>query len=213
MKKVSAEQIQENLNKFYSYIDTYISGERGGKLKVFYNGIEETLSMSPASSKHAHHNCFPGGYLDHVLRVVESALVFDRVWSKFGQKIDYTTEELVFSAINHDLGKLGTNDQPFYLPNDSQWHIEKQGAYYKYNTNITHMRIADRSLYYLQQAGIPVTETEFLAIKLHDGLYEEANKAYYMPYGQDFQIKSNLVHILHQADLMSAKIEDQINKA
>ena len=128
MKKLTAEQIQENLDKFYSYIDTYIPGERGERLKVFYKGIEIELSTAPASSKLSHHNCFPGGYLDHVLRVVESALVFDRVWSKFGQKTDYTNEELVFSAINHDLGKLGTNDQPFYLPNDSQWHIEKQGA-------------------------------------------------------------------------------------
>jgi len=211
MKKVSAEQIQENLNKFYSYIDQYLSGERKDKLIDFYKNIEETLATSPASSKLNHHNCFPGGYLDHVLRVTEAALIIDRVWTKFGQKLDYTNEELVFSALNHDLGKLGTNDQPFYLPNDSQWHIDKQGAYYKYNTSITHMRIADRSLYYLQQAGISVSENEFLAIKLHDGLYEEANKAYYMPYGQEFQIKTNLVHILHQADLMSARIEGQIN--
>ena len=211
MKKVSAEQIQENLNKFYSYIDNYISGERRDKLKSFYKDVEVELSTAPASSKVSHHNCFPGGYLDHVLRVTEAALVMDRVWTKFGQKQNYTIEELVFSALNHDLGKLGTNDNPFYVPNDSQWHIEKQGAYYKYNTSMTHMRIADRSLYYLQQEGISVTENEFLAIKLHDGLYEEANKAYYMPYGSDFQIKTNLVHVLHQADLMSAKVEEQIN--
>lgn len=211
MKKVSAEQIQENLNKFYSYIDNYITGERADKLKQFYQGIEETLATSPASAKKSHHNCFFGGYIDHVLRVTDAALVFDRLWEKFGQTKDYTQEEIVFSALNHDLGKLGTNDEPFYIPNDSQWHVEKQGAYYKYNTNMTHMRIADRSLYYLQREGIQVSENEFLAIKLHDGLYEEANKAYYMPYGSDFQIKTNLVHILHQADFMAARIEGQIN--
>lgn len=210
MKQLSAEEIQDNLLKFYSFIDQYISTDRAEKLKSFYSGIEETLCTSPASTKINHHNCFPGGYLDHVLRVTEAALIIDRVWSKFGQKLDYTNEELVFSALNHDLGKLGTNDQPFYLPNDSQWHIEKQGAYYKYNTKMTHMRIADRSLYYLQQAGISLSENEYLAIKLHDGLYEEANKAYFMPYGHEFEIKTNLVYILHQADLMSAKIETQI---
>jgi hypothetical protein len=73
------------------------------------------------------------------------------------------------------------------------------------------MRIADRSLFYLQEAGISVNENEFLAIKLHDGLYEEANKAYYMSYGKEFAIKTNLVHVLHQADLMAANIESQIN--
>jgi hypothetical protein len=72
------------------------------------------------------------------------------------------------------------------------------------------MRIADRSLYALQEAGIAVNETEFLAIKLHDGLYEEANKPYYITYSSDFEIKTNLVYILHQADLMASRVEKQI---
>lgn len=209
MIKLSEEQILENRNKFYSLIDKYISKERAEKLKDFYKTIEETLIISPASSKLDNHNCFAGGYLDHVIRVTEAALVVEKVWDKFGQKKTYTTEELVFSAVNHDLGKLGTNDQPMYLPNDSQWHIEKQGAYYKYNPNLTYMRIADRSLFYLQQAGIPVTENEFIAIKIHDGLYEEANKTYYMSFNPDNRLRSALPYILHQADLMASQIENQ----
>lgn len=207
--KLTEEQLLANVDKFYSLIDKYIPGERGKKLKDFYKTIEETLAFSPASSKIDNHNCFVGGYLDHVIRVTEGALVMEKVWDKFGQKKTYTTEELVFSAINHDLGKLGTNDQPMYLPNDSQWHIEKQGALYKYNSNLTYMRIADRSLFYLQKAGIAVTENEFIAIKIHDGLYEEANKTYYMSFSPDNRLRSTLPYILHQADLMASQIENQ----
>ena len=72
------------------------------------------------------------------------------------------------------------------------------------------MRIADRSLFYLQQANIPVSENEFLSIKLHDSLYEESNKAYLITYSEDTAVKTNLVHILHQADFMASKIETQI---
>ena len=207
MKELSAEQIQQNLNRFYELINKYITGDRKDKLIEFYKELEEVLAMAPASTKLDHHNCFPGGYVDHVVRVVEASLVFEKVWDKFGQKKNYTTEELVFSAINHDLGKLGTKDQAVYVPNDSQWHIEKQGALYKYNSKITHMRIADRSLYYLQNKGIEVTENEYLAIKLHDGLYEEGNKPYFMTYNKDTELKSNIVHILHQADLMASRVE------
>jgi hypothetical protein len=210
MKKLSEEQILENLDKFYGYINKYVTSERNDALIEFYKGREVTLAISPASTKNSHHNCFPGGYVDHVNRVVEAALVMDKVWERFGQSKDYTIEELVFSAINHDLGKLGTNEEPFYVPNDSQWHIEKQGAHFKYNNKMTHMRIADRSLFYLQQANIPVSETEFLAIKLHDGLYEESNKAYYITYSSDSELKSNLPYILHQADLMASRVETQI---
>jgi hypothetical protein len=210
MKKLSEEQILENLDKFYGYINKYVTSERKDALIEFYKSREVTLAISPASTKNSHHNCFPGGYVDHVNRVVEAALVMDKVWERFGQSKDYTIEELVFSAINHDLGKLGTNEEPFYIPNDSQWHIEKQGAHFKYNNKMTHMRIADRSLFYLQQANIPVSETEFLAIKLHDGLYEESNKAYYITYSSDSELKSNLPYILHQADLMASRVETQI---
>jgi len=210
MKQLSPEQILENLNKFYSIIEKYITGDRKDKLIELYKGIEETLAMSPASTRIDHHNCFAGGYVDHVIRVIEASLVFEKVWDRFGQNKNYTTEELIFSAINHDLGKLGTNEQPMYLPNDSQWHIEKQGLVYKYNPNITHMRVSDRSLFYLQKAGIEVSENEFLAIKLHDGLYEESNKSYYITYNKDTELKSNITYILHQADLMASKVENQI---
>lgn len=210
MKKLTEEQILENLQKFYGYIDKYIASDRKDALLEFYKSREVTLAISPASTKSAHHNCFPGGYVEHVNRVVEASLVMDKVWERFGQKKDYTVEELVFSAINHDLGKLGTNEEPFYIPNDSSWHVEKQGAHFKYNSKITHMRIADRSLFYLQQANISVSENEFLAIKLHDGLYEEANKSYYITYSADSEIKSNLPYILHQADLMASRVETQI---
>jgi hypothetical protein len=210
MKKLSTDQIQENLTKFYSFITEYISEPRQTKLIEFYKSVEMTLATSPASGKLSFHNCFPGGYVDHVNRVVEAALIMDRVWDKFSQKKDYTLEELVFSALNHDLGKLGTNEQPFYIQNDSQWHIEKQGALYKNNPNVIHMRHSDRSLYDLQSHGIAVTQNEFLAIKLHDGLYEEANKAYYITYSQDAELKTNLPYILHQADLIASRVETQI---
>ena len=209
MQKLSAEQIIENLDKFYSLIKKYISSERSDVLIDYYKSVEDVLSMAPASTRIDNHNCFAGGYVDHVVRVTEAALVFEKVWDKFGQKKNYTTEELVFSAINHDLGKVGTNQNPVYIPNDSQWHIEKQGIYYKYNPDVTYMRIADRSLYMLHKAGIQVTENEYLAIKLHDGLYEEANKPYYITYGPDTQLKSNLPYILHQADLMASQIENK----
>jgi hypothetical protein len=207
MKKLSIEQMADNLAKFYSLIDKYISAPRKDKLLEMYKDIEETLATSPASTKISHHNAFAGGYLDHIIRVTEAALVFEKVWDKFGQNKNYTTEELAFSALNHDLGKLGTNDEPVYIPNQSQWHKENQGLMFNYNPAITHMRIAERSLFVLQKYGIQVSENEFLAIRLHDGLYEEANKQYYITYNKDTELRSNIAYILHQADLMASKIE------
>lgn len=69
------------------------------------------------------------------------------------------------------------------------------------------MLVQDRSLFTLQQNGIQVNEKEYLAIKLHDGLYDDVNKPYYISFNPDSKLRSNLVYILHQADFLASKIE------
>jgi hypothetical protein len=46
-----------------------------------------------------------------------------------------------------------------------------------------------------------------LGIKLHDGLYDEANKPYYISYLEDRKLKTSLPFVLHQADLLAARVE------
>ena len=204
---LSAEQIQANLERFYSNIETYISEPRTTKLLALYQSQEDNLAFAPASSRASYHNAFPGGYVDHVNRVVEAALKATKLWDNMGATINFTTEELVFSAINHDLGKLGRDGQPAYLPNDSEWHVKNQGAIYKPNTELPFIPIQDSSLFILQQAGIELTFNEWVAIKTHDGLYDDGNKAYLISSQNESKLRSSLPLILHQADILAARVE------
>jgi hypothetical protein len=52
-----------------------------------------------------------------------------------------------------------------------------------------------------------MTEKEYIGLRLTDGLYEEANKSYYISYDPDWSLKSNIAYILHQADSMATHIE------
>jgi hypothetical protein len=47
MKELSAEQIQQNLNRFYELINKYITGDRKDKLIGFYKSLEEVLALAP----------------------------------------------------------------------------------------------------------------------------------------------------------------------
>jgi hypothetical protein len=49
-----------------------------------------------------------------------------------------------------------------------------------------------------------------IAIKTHDGLYEESNKAYLMGFTPETKPRTSLVYVLHQADLMAARIEFEV---
>ena len=203
----SPEEVLANYETFLGLIDKHISEPRKSKLVEFYNTYATRISTMPASSKEHHHNAFPGGYVDHVIRVVNIALNLKEVWASFDADDNYTTEELVFAALNHDLGKMGTAEHEMYQPNDSEWHRKNQGAIYKMNTEPDFMPIQDRSLYLLQQHNIPVTINEWIAIKSHDGLYDDANKAYFISYDPGSKMKTHFPILLHHADMAAARIE------
>ena len=100
------------------------------------------------------------------------------------------------------------NYNNYYIPNDSKWHVER-GQIYKINPNLNFMKVPDRSIFTLQQFGISFSENEYLAIKLHDGLYEDSNKAYFISYSEEYALKTYLPHVLHQADMIAAKSEEK----
>ena len=205
---LKAEQIQTNLEQFYSNIELYIAEPRRTQVLNLYKGQEELLALAPASSKASFHNSFPGGYVDHINRVVAAALAVSTVWSDFGaDTATFTTEELVFSAINHDLGKLGLDGKPRYIPNDSEWHVKNQGANYKPNAELPFLPVQDNSLFILQSAGIQLTINEYIAIKIHDGLYDDGNKAYLISGQNESKLRSALPLILHQADMLASRVE------
>lgn len=201
------EQIESNWNKFLQIVEAGAqTDDRWSILHEFYLSNEQRFGFMPASSKLSFHSAFPGGHVSHTLRVLGTATKLADLWRDMGAVIDFSPEELTFAAINHDIGKFGTVDAETYIDQDSDWH-RKQGEVYKYNPSLPFMKDYDRSLFLLQELGVKMSETEYLAIKMQAGLYEESNKSYLIAYKPEFRLRSNLPYILHQADAMSARIE------
>jgi hypothetical protein len=206
--ELTAEQIQNNWIKLLSIIDKYISEPRCSELKSFYEKYAERIILMPASHKKEYHNAFPGGYVDHVLRVIDCALKLNNVWVEMGVNTStYTIEELVFSALNHDLGKIGDNQNESYIPQTDQWRKDKLGEDYMFNSKLSFASVPDRGLFLLQTHGIKYTFNEMITIQTHDGLYDEGNKKYLMTYLPEQKPRTSLPFIIHQADLMAARIE------
>ena len=121
----------------------------------------------------------------------------------------YTYEELIFTALNHDIGKMGFpgDGNEVYQWNDSEWHRKNQGKEYKINPNNPFTLVNDLSIWLLQHYGIEISWNEMLGIKLTDGLYDESNKPYFISRSADAKLKTNLGYVMHQADSMAARIE------
>ena len=206
-KELTPELIQHNWNNLIRLIEVNFSGERLEKLLHMYDYFEERMCMAPASGKEHFHNAHAGGYVEHVIHVTTSALKIKPIWEQSGANIGFTDEELVMAALHHDLGKVGDLSEDNYIPNDSDWHRKNQGLIYKHNSRLEYMTVTDRALFLLQHFGIELTNNEYIGLRLTDGLYEDANKTYYMNWSKDNTLRTNIAYILHQADMMASRIE------
>jgi len=205
---LTPEQIQANWGSFMKNIEEYITGDRKQKLIDFYKKYEERIILMPASHKKEYHNAFPGGYVEHVNRVVRCAIKQSKLWEEEGADMStFTIEELVFSAINHDLGKMGDSEHESYIPQTDKWRRDKLGEEYMHNKAIAFAAVPDRGLFLLQEHDVKYTFNEMMAIQTHDGLYDPANEKYLKSFMPETKPRTSLPFILHQADLMAARIE------
>lgn len=207
--KLTAEQIQENSNTIVKIVQKYVVSSRKEKILNMIEALNELTVLAPASGKDHYHYAFPGGYNAHVINVVRAAIKTKNLWEDLGATIDFTDEELIVSALFHDLGKIGDGEKEGYLPQTNKWRQDNLNESYIPNPELPFMLIQDRSLYILQKFGIELTHNEYLGIRLHDGIYDDSNKAYFISHNPDSKMKTNIVYILHQADFLAARIEYQ----
>jgi len=144
--------------------------------------------LAPASSRAEFHGCYVGGLCDHSLRVAANVQTIAKALAPGV----YDPKQLVFLGLMHDLGKVGDVNIPMYIPNPSDWHRNK-GMLYEINKDLPYMPICDRTMFLLQKFGIPLTNDEYIAIRISDGPYEKANEKYGMK-------EPDLALILHFAD-------------
>jgi hypothetical protein len=193
IEELLPEEIEANWNRFISMIDKL--GDRRGVVMDLLGVIDERLCLAPASSRVKYHNCFPGGLVDHSLRVLANAF---RLSKAFGWKVP--RDSLILVCLFHDLGKVGDLDGDMYLSEESGWHRDKLGQLYRYNEEIQFMTHADRSIFLLQHFGVKLSRDEWLAIRLHDGQHVDENKSYSMK-------EPGLAIIVSLADLIATKQE------
>ncbi len=213
MKVKTEAELRANYDKFLAIVKKYFTGERLERLLHMYSESElgGNLTVSPASGNAGYHNCYPGGYIDHIFNVCRNALKVKQFFVDMGGKPDFTDAELIFCALHHDIGKLGTKENMHYVPNDSDWHIKNKGDVYKKNPDLTYMTITDRTFFTLQHYGIVISEAEYFGIKLTDGLYDEDNQKYLKVFDPTKRMRFKIPYVMHWADHMSTVVESQEN--
>ena len=206
---LEAEKIKQNWETYRDRVNTMFP-TRKDQLNKMYDEFEDRMAMMPASSVAHFHNAFAGGYIDHILRVLDCTQTLYEAWSSMGSDMSgYTKEEMMFAAMHHDLGKCGFpgDGNEVYQIETSDWHRKNMGRMYKHNENIPFTMVPDLSIFLLHKYNVSMSWNEYQAIKIHDGMYDDSNKPYFIARSAQAKLKTNLPLLLHHADHMASQIE------
>lgn len=194
---LTPEDIEQNWKRFSSLCEK--TGDRAPAISAMLEELDERLCLCPASSKTDYHGAFPGGLIDHSLRVLNNLAALNKTYDWKLPK-----ESMIIAALFHDIGKVGLpgkgSENDFYVDQSDSWRRDKLGEVYKYNNDLTYLTTPDRSIFVMQHYGVRLTADEFLAIKLNDGFVVQDNKPYCLKI-------SPLVFGLQTADYISTMVE------
>lgn len=206
--ELTAEQIEQQYTDFRQKLTEWFPS-RIKEINRFYDHYEDRILLAPASGTEYYHNAFPGGYIDHIMRVVKFAELELKVWQSLGFVVDnFAIEELRFAAVHHDLGKLGLPHEggEVYVPNTNEYFTAR-GKIYESNPALPFSLVQDASLFLLQRFGIMCSHNEWYAIRIHDGVYDPANEKYFINHSIGSKLRCNMPMILHEADNKAARWE------
>jgi len=195
--KFTEEKLEFIIDQFVKMVESISDEKRRTALLTMVEELSERLFSAPASPALNYHNCCVGGLAEHSLRVYNN---LRKMRDSFCQKL--SDDSIITVALFHDLGKLGTVEEPYYIDEDNSWMIETRGVYYKHNMKLDYLGVAQRSIRLLTHYGVDLTEEEYKAILIHDGQYIPENKPYAHKEGW-------LGLLLHQADMIACRTEQE----
>ena len=70
-KELTPEELTHNWGNLRQIIDATFTEERLEKLNEMYDYFEERMMFAPASGREHFHNAHAGGYVEHVIHVME----------------------------------------------------------------------------------------------------------------------------------------------
>jgi hypothetical protein len=154
---IEQEIIEKNKKNYYGGITAY----KVCPIEFIDHLADMGLFTSPASTMVSLHNAFPGGLVDHLLRVTSYAV---KINDMLPESLKQSKNSVVKVSLLHSIGKVG-----LYIPCKSEWHIKNQGKMYEFNENLTSMSVGERSVFYITSNGNNIlNEYEYQAILNYD---------------------------------------------
>jgi len=154
MRELTIDDIKKNW-KIYSTILTRLEDDNINNL---LEKLGQRLALSPANQIKGQYGAYLGGLVETSTKLGKSMQALNEF---HGNACDIKSVYKV--GLLHDVGRLGTLTDEYFLQQDSDWHREKLGHQFKINPNIKTSHL-QRTLFLLSQFQIVLSEEEFNAL-------------------------------------------------
>ena len=121
--------------------------------------LGQRVCIAPANPNNKQYGCYPGGI---VVTSTKLAKAMQALNEFHGSKVDIKSVYKI--GLLHDLGRLGTIESDWLLPQDSDWHREKLGNEYKVNFDLPKLTHLQRTLFILNHFQVKLSEEEYFAL-------------------------------------------------
>lgn len=119
---------------------------------------KDRLAAAPASTRLEFVGAFPGGLVQNSLNVLKLAKDINKI-----AETEISSDSLILVCLFHDIGKIGSSEEDYYVEQESSWHRDR-GMMYEINKNLDKIHPSQRSLWWLTSVGCPLSEQEIAAI-------------------------------------------------
>lgn len=150
---ITKEQIEENYKKFVGVFCKYFNVTPDNE---FFNAYGTLIKDAPYSTSDKFGGCYEGGML-HVLFDTIVPLI------KSHESIIVNTLNLDISHIYQTFIILNLSKSTMFVPTQEAWKL-KNGTRYDFSESLEKMRFGTKSLFMLQEHGIPVPSIVFSSI-------------------------------------------------
>ena len=165
---MNEKEIIDNFERYKKFLLRV--SDRREQLEEFLDKWGDRIATSPGHDRSNRHAACAGGLVRRSLQTLTNARELSKLSAFADKEID--TDSVIITSLLYDIGRFGDDSGDYYIPQTSSWHIEK-GNLYTYNPNIKRMSHTHRGLYFLQAAGIYLTQDEWITILTQPGQHDD----------------------------------------
>jgi hypothetical protein len=189
---------ENELTDLFTQYTGYIALFKNPQLDNMINELAERLLLSSYSTKIEDGYCGPGN-------IIKFALDSFRFANKMAKNLDteileMSRKSLAMITLLFPLGRLGDLEHDQFIEQKSEWHRNKLGQLYEYNTQCPKMSVPHRTLFLLQHFGVQLEAEEMIGILCSTGFHLEENKFYLHNVSQMVQLCTHAIDMAYERE-------------